>query len=731
LRKALTIACLLFLAVLNLHGFMAAPAYAFPPINEPYNLVKGVFMGQPETVDPAFCYDTASGELIFNVYETLLLYDGEYVDRFMPQLGINWTVENITGSVSPEGLPWFYRYTFRIRSGVSFYDIEGHVYPLSPEDVEYSFERAMVYDAYPAWMFYTPLLNATGADDLVKYGPQFNLSTPEGVINVGKAIDHAVESNDTHVWFNFVYPGIYPPFLRILCQPWSSILSKTWINEYMRGTLGRKDWSGDWGDYTEWINYHKLEQSPLDYPYPIMCGTGPYILDTLSDLDRYWKVVRNRNYWRGWPADFPVNGPSKPVGWVETFKVTWEYDQQTLKTKFLNGEIDICDVCRDVYCSPGIRRYYPLLPLEISDSVFFVMNVSLITPYMKVYPPGEFHEDGIPSDFFGKPDWGIHVRKGFAYAFNYSRFIQEAYGGEAKQPATAIIPGLPYWDPTIKGYYCNLTKAAQEFQQVPDLWDTGFTMTIIYPAGAVPRDIAARIFKENIEGLNPKFHINLLELVWSDYLKALSNHWLALFEMGWLPDFPDPHNFAYNFYNSEGVFPKFQGYKNATMDALVEEGVKYSDGLKRLLIYSQIQKLAVEDCPNVPLVQRIISHYERDWVVDWYYNPAYPGIYAYVLWKWYYVPHALQETTPTPTHPICDYLPCDVTYDGKVDAKDIGKICKCFGSSPGPPIHPRWCFRCDITNDRKVDAKDLGVVCKYFGKTSPPWQPPPPPPQPP
>jgi len=138
--------------------------------------------------------------------------------------------------------------------------------------------------------------------------------------------------------------------------------------------------------------------------------------------------------------------------------------------------------------------------------------------------------------------------------------------------------------------------------------------------------------------------------------------------------------------------------------------------------------LAVEDCPSVPLAQPIISHYERDWVVDWYYNPAYPGIYAYVLWKWYYVPHALQDITPA--HPICDYLPCDVTYDGKVDAKDIGKVAKAFGSSPGPPIHPRWCFRCDITNDRKIDAKDLALVCKYFGKTSPPWQPPPSPPPP-
>jgi hypothetical protein len=253
-------------------------------------------------------------------------------------------------------------------------------------------------------------------------------------------------------------------------------------------------------------------------------------------------------------------------------------------------------------------------------------------------------------------------------------------------------------------------------------------MTIIYPTGAEPRDIAARIFKENIEGLNSKFHINIIGLPWTEILRAWENHWLALFEAGWLPDFPDPDNFAYDFYYSEGVFPKFQGYKNATMDALVEESVKYPDGPKRLIIYMQIQRLAVDDCPSVPLAQRITSHYERDWVVDWYYNPAYPGIYAYVLWKWYYVPHALQDITPA--HPICDYLPCDVNYDGKVSMDDVIKIVDAFGSYYSSRIHPRWCFRADVTNDRKIDMGDIVLVIAYFGKTSPPWQPPPPTPPP-
>jgi len=100
-------------------------------------------------------------------------------------------------------------------------------YMLDIQDVEYSFERAMVQDRRggPTWMFYEPLLNTWGAEGLG------DLTNPSNVIKIGKMIDHAVESNSTHVWFNLAFPGAYAPFLQILSQSWSSILSKQWIND--------------------------------------------------------------------------------------------------------------------------------------------------------------------------------------------------------------------------------------------------------------------------------------------------------------------------------------------------------------------------------------------------------------------------------------------------------------------------------------------------------------------
>ncbi|MCL6579544.1 MAG: hypothetical protein K6T73_09205, partial [Candidatus Bathyarchaeota archaeon] len=57
------------------------------PVFDPYELVIDTILGDgPKTLDPANCYDTASAGLLFNVYETLILFDGERYDYFISQL---------------------------------------------------------------------------------------------------------------------------------------------------------------------------------------------------------------------------------------------------------------------------------------------------------------------------------------------------------------------------------------------------------------------------------------------------------------------------------------------------------------------------------------------------------------------------------------------------------------------------------------------------------------------
>lgn len=58
-------------------------------------------------------------------------------------------------------------------------------------------------------------------------------------------------------------------------------------------------------------------------------------------------------------------------------------------------------------------------------------------------------------------------------------------------------------------------------------------------------------------------------------------------------------------------------------------------------------------------------------------------------------------------------LPGDVTYDGKVDIRDISLVGKSFGSSFAGGGY--WNARCDVNDDGKVDIKDVSAVSKLFG----------------
>jgi peptide/nickel transport system substrate-binding protein len=739
----------LIFSLLLLLSSLYNPVYAAPPpISRPYQFTSLTDLGAaPETVDPAWCYDSPSCELIFNVYETLVFFNGEHMDTYLPQLATEWTIVNTTGVISPEGLQWNWTYYFKLRNGVQF---QNPAYTLTTSDVEYSLERVLVMDRFagPAWTLYEPLLGVKSAYDLG------DLNNPVDIQLVGKMIDHAVESNSTHVWLNLAFPSAYAPLMQILCQPWCSILSKQWVNDYVIGMLGRPDWNGDWNavaslgtgvfaDHSAWINYHDPAVSPLDTPTPIMMGTGPFRYDNLDPVDKQWSISRFLNYWRGWPAPWPVTGASKPAGYVDQVVVSWAYTWMTQSAMFRAGQADFLAVPKvvqnQIMGSDGIRTYYPLPELAL-DAYFFTFDISPSSPYENIFDYNVLGETGIPRNLFSD----IHVRKAFAHLFNFTQYLAFHYQNEGMIPATAIIPGLPYYDSSVQGYDCNLEKAADEFKLAFDgrLWNTGFTLALVDNTNWGREHINDFI----IDGLsqivatvldNPKFHVYRVDLDWPTFLRAMRQRQLPEFPAGWTADYPDAHNFAFPFYHSEGTFAQIQGYSNPVMDALIDLGIRTPNGPARQAIYTQIQKLAIQDCPSVAVIVPIGRHWERDWVVGWYWNPLYGGslaegldstepasqaLYFYNMWKWYYIPHAQYDTTPP--QPVCNYLPYDINYDGKINMIDIGSCAASFGTLYGPPMSSKWNFRCDVSNDRKIDMKDIGMIAKNFGKTSTIWVPP-------
>ncbi|MEM2105742.1 MAG: hypothetical protein QXV21_04660, partial [Candidatus Bathyarchaeia archaeon] len=199
-------------------------------------------------------------------------------------------------------------------------------------------------------------------------------------------------------------------------------------------------------------------------------------------------------------------------------------------------------------------------------------------------------------------------------------------------------------------------------------------------------------------------------------------HMLPAFMLGWLADYADIHNFAYPYAHSWGTVAYSQRYHNPTVDSLIEQGLYSPDGPIRQNIYYQIENIFYNEVPTVPLYVTVERQYMRDWVQGWYYNPLYPGIYAYNKWKW-------PMTTIVGTE---GYFEGDMNYDGRVNFDDVQVVVDIFGAKGGLKFDPKWYFTCDFDDmphyrwrNRQIDMGDIiiSISRENWGKTSIPWHP--------
>ena len=544
-------------------------------------------IGDPETLDYAWAYDTASFEVIFNVYDTLIFYDGSRTDRFVP--GLATQVPSVAnGLISKDGRT----YTFPIRQGVKFHDGT----PLTPDDVAYSIRRFLWIDRAggPSSLLLEPILGVTGTRD------------EKGNIKVTYSdLTRAVRVQGNNVVITLKEP--FGPFLSIMAQ-WSYVVSRKWAAA-----------NGDWDGTRETMrkfNNPKKEDTAF---FAKANGTGPFKLVRWDRAAREVVLERNDSYWRTPPKLKRV-----------IIRTVEEAATRILMIKA--GDADQIALSRrelpQVQGVEGGRIIDDLPQYLISPAVFFTFDIDPTSPHIG---SGKLDGNGIPPDFFKD----IHVRRAFAYSFDYAAFLRDAYRGKGVVPKGPIPPGMLGYNPRQEYYTYNKEKAIAEFREAwgGRVWTTGFKLTILYNAGNVPREIGARMLKENIEALNPKFKVDIRALPWPTYLAEMDAHKLPVFFIGWLADYPDPHNFAFHFLHSKGTFPFVQKYANPEMDKLVEQAKSEPDPKKREALYFKLVDMAYKDVPQLYLVSPVVFTVLRSWVKGYYYNPVHPGTYFYPISK--------------------------------------------------------------------------------------------------
>jgi peptide/nickel transport system substrate-binding protein len=625
-RKIVTIVPLMIAGVLVFTTFNPAPpaASAAPAaqaaVKNPNTLVEATY-GYPESLDPAWQYDVASGEVVLNVYETLVFPKRESTTEFVPMLATKW-------DISPDGKT----YTFTIRKGVKFQDGQD----LTPEDVAYSFWRGMIQDRAggPQWIMLEPFfgLNVqTFKDDVVT--KQFGGDWVAAAQAVEKAVtyDNAADTVTLHL------KQPYGPMLQILSGTWASIVSKPWV-------IQQGGWDGTPAT-AEKFHDPTAEQDEL---FKVMNGTGPYKLERWVPGDEV-DLVRNDNYWLTQPLwDGGPSGPAKVARVVIKNVTEWgtrfamlqagDADLVTVDQQYVS-QVDplvkeTCDY-KTNQCTTtnpnGTLRLYKGLPTVIGDTIFFNEKVNTTGGSNNSIGSGQLDGNGVPADFFGD----IHVRKAFNYAFDWNTYIQQVWNGEAEQQLGPIIDGELGFDPKQAHYTFDLAKAADEFKastlKSPDgksLWDTGFYLQYVYNTGNDQRRVAGEILKADLAKINPKFKLSIVDEPFPVELKDQVAGRLALFMLGWQEDYHDPQDWVGPYLATGGTYGGTQSFPKdvqAQMDTLITQAAEETNPQVRAQLYGQLQNIAYENALDLFVVQRQARHYEQLWVKGWYYNSTYPG----------------------------------------------------------------------------------------------------------
>ena len=537
------------------------------------------------SLDPAYGYDTESGGQLLNIFETLIRFDGNSISEFTPCLATEWTV-------SEDGKT----YRFKIREGVAFHN--GN--PLTPEDVEYSFERGMVQDYVlgPQWMFFETLFGL---------GTYTSRTDSGGLIPLND-IKSKVEVDGQWVQFNLAAP--YEPFLQILASYWASVVDMDWC-------IQNGDWDGTQESY-ETLNNPAPGGSPI---HSIPNGTGPFVLEDWY-IGSEITLIRNDDYW-GEPASFERVITRTILDSNERVLMLGSGDADAAAIPL--GEIQsIADV-------PGIR-VYDGLPTLLNQALFFQFGID---PTTTLIGSGQLDGSGIPTDFFSDVD----VRKGFVYAFDWDTYIRDALTGYGEQISSPIVKGISYYKPDWPSYELDLAKAEQHLRAAWDgqVWENGFELTLVHAAGDVAGKTACEILQNNLFQINPLFRINIQLMGWPTMLAEMSLGGLPMYTNGWSADYPDPHNFVFPYMHSQGTFAQAQRYSNELVDDLIEQAISSNNQSERQTLYDQIAELYYEEVPSIMISQLLGAYCFRDWIDGFAYNPmrvVYAG-YAYYLSKGY------------------------------------------------------------------------------------------------
>jgi len=488
------------------------------------------FAGGPFSFDPQVEYEVNGVGVEINIFSTLLMYNGSSTTQFIP-VAATKVPSVANGGISPD----YRTYTFQIRPGLKFSNGD----PLTAYDVWYSMVRDVLFVGgnvvTSGWIIAQYLIpGATaGVPIMTAANDATNFKT------IMNALTYSNSSNT--VTFKLLNPTVSQLFFTALVLYGASILDAAWLNEIGAGITFTPAGFYAYQNQSNLGSYNlKAQWDPV--------ASGPYMIQGYV-LGQSVTLVANPGF-SGVPGIPVVNN---------TVVIQWVKDAETAYDLFTSGQADIATylpsddlalILKQVANGKAAMYQIPSLTEWV-----FTFTVDINETALKADFGSQYH---VRSDYFDNLD----VREAFAYAFNYTNYINEIVGNVkyginfGSNYAGALIPGLPDYVPpsqlqNVPTY--DLAKAKQLLQQSGQ-YNTPINIPISIYNGNANDFAAAQMWAAALNSIDPNIVMNPVYVsipIWYAYAYAYA---IPISEGGWGADYPYPSDFVDNMYKQGGWY---------------------------------------------------------------------------------------------------------------------------------------------------------------------------------
>jgi len=292
-------------------------------------------------------------------------------------------------------------------------------------------------------------------------------------------------------------------------------------------------------------------------------GTGPFMLPSWT-ADSDLTLKPNPHYWQ----------PGKP--YVDEVKITYVDSDNQRVLQLTGGQVDIIDTVPPANVA-SLKARSGIQVFEFGSWAVDLLIMNEQLPQFK----------------------DVHVRQAISYAIDRKALVDATSFGTAKPGGSFFPPSLQYYDPNTPYLAYDVSSAKQALAK--SKYPKGFATKVLVDSGNETYVEFAQIIQAQLGKINIDVSINRLDH--AAFESTFQKYDFDMFIDGATNDISDPDEMAsFNLDYVDGGSKSFwSSYDNPALIKLIHEAEVEPSSAKRGQLYAEIQKIAAQDVPFVPL----------------------------------------------------------------------------------------------------------------------------------